>query len=562
MKKIAILFMTVCIMMTVFSACKKETTLESIAVTTQPNNKKYFVGEDFDPTGMVVTATYSDKTTKPIAVTEVMLNYDFKTSGTNKIVTIIYEGKTTTVTGITVNSNFTGTGTSDKPFEIGTPEQLAKLAEMINMGHANYKDKYYKLTSDIDLSDYGASFNEGKGWIPIGKREEYSAYGFYGHFDGNNHKVSGLYINDSDLDYAGLFGRISGEGTVKNLGVDGEITGGNSVGGIAGGSSGSITNCYATVTVSGKDMDIGGVVGYVDGNMTNCYAAGAVSGDKYVGGVTGTVSGSVTNCHATGAVSGDNTVGGVAGWVLWGGSVNNCYSTGAVSGDMIVGGVAGFVTAFDIYNYGIVTNCYSTGAISGNSDVGGVAGWVFSFGRVTNCYSTGAISGDNAAGGVVGRLSGSIKNCYATGTVSGISGVGGMVGAFVQSYDGSGVVVNSGSITDCAALNQNIVRNVSSLETDFFHRIIGGANSGIPSNNVAWDGMQALGGITFGVGAHYNLDGADITAAEAKTAAFWTTTTATWEGWDTTVWDIANGRLPILRNVGGNQTDNNPPEHL
>ena len=76
-------------------------TLSSIAVTSQPTKKEYTVGDTFDAAGMVVTATYSDNSTSPVAVTAAMLTYDFKTAGA-KTVTITYEGKTATVTGITV----------------------------------------------------------------------------------------------------------------------------------------------------------------------------------------------------------------------------------------------------------------------------------------------------------------------------------------------------------------------------------------------------------------------------------------------------------------------------
>lgn len=41
-------------------------TLSSISVTTEPTVTEYTEGESFDPTGMVVTATYSDNTTKEI----------------------------------------------------------------------------------------------------------------------------------------------------------------------------------------------------------------------------------------------------------------------------------------------------------------------------------------------------------------------------------------------------------------------------------------------------------------------------------------------------------------
>ena len=39
---------------------------EGIAVTTQPNKKTYYIGEAFDPAGMVVTATFADDTTKNV----------------------------------------------------------------------------------------------------------------------------------------------------------------------------------------------------------------------------------------------------------------------------------------------------------------------------------------------------------------------------------------------------------------------------------------------------------------------------------------------------------------
>ena len=45
---------------------EKPATLESIAVTTAPTKTHYFVGETFEPAGMVVTATYDDESNKPI----------------------------------------------------------------------------------------------------------------------------------------------------------------------------------------------------------------------------------------------------------------------------------------------------------------------------------------------------------------------------------------------------------------------------------------------------------------------------------------------------------------
>jgi len=56
-------------------------------------------------------------------------------------------------------------------YELSVPGHLEWLAEKVNAGDAAYNDKYYKMTADISLSEYGAAnalFNGGKGWVPIG----------------------------------------------------------------------------------------------------------------------------------------------------------------------------------------------------------------------------------------------------------------------------------------------------------------------------------------------------------------------------------------------------------
>jgi hypothetical protein len=87
---------------------------------------------------------------------------------------------------------------------------------------------------------------------------------------------------------------------------------------------------------------------YID----TCYNTGAVTGGYSVGGVAGTVSSSVTNCYNTGAVRGTNDyVGGVAGENY--GATSACYNIGVVSGTSKVGGVAGSNAATIT-----VTDCY------------------------------------------------------------------------------------------------------------------------------------------------------------------------------------------------------------
>ncbi|MCL2003918.1 MAG: S-layer homology domain-containing protein [Oscillospiraceae bacterium] len=306
-----------------------------------------------------------------------------------------------------------GTGTKDDPYIITTAEQLAFLAERVNAGDrdpdnepdpyesgdmAFYPYKAYKLGSDIDLSAYGKNWNDGKGWIPIGALVDRSL-NFPGTFDGNGHKITGLYINDPNLRIAGLFGNVGG-GTVKNLGViDVNITalGGDGSGGVGGvvgelaGSWGSwegvsastVTNCYTTGTVNGY-ASVGGIVGAVRGDasfVTDSYSTCDIKGEfTFIGGVVGVViSGSVIDCYSTGAVDGPEAVGGVVGAVRDRGKIMNCYSTGAVSGNLAIGGVAGRLYIHPEFDSEIpaVTNCAALNpSVKGSTDVGRVAGAV------------------------------------------------------------------------------------------------------------------------------------------------------------------------------------------
>jgi len=69
----------------------KQATLKSITITTPPTKTVYYWNGKFDPTGMIVTANYSDNTHKD--VTNLCTNnFDSSTVG-NKIVTVKFGGK-------------------------------------------------------------------------------------------------------------------------------------------------------------------------------------------------------------------------------------------------------------------------------------------------------------------------------------------------------------------------------------------------------------------------------------------------------------------------------------
>ena len=354
------------------------------------------------------------------------------------------------------------------PFSISNANQLAGLAVLVNNGTDNFYGRTINLTADIDLSAYGAGYNHGKGWTPIATTTRFS-----GTFNGNGKTISGLYIKDSTLNWAGLFGYIY-SGTVKDLGIkDADITGSDYVGGVAGEvAGGSITNSYATGNVTGRSF-VGGVAGYVSYNssVTNSYATGSVRGYFYVGGVAGYVSyySSVSNSYATGTVSGDGRfVGGVAGYVSYNSSVTNSYATGNVSsGDAFVGGVAGGVE-----DQSTVSNSYATGNVTGESFVGGVAGDVSYYSSVSNSYATGTVSGNDYGGGVAGY-------------------------------------VYSSEVKNCAALSSAVVRNPGSTYTRFGR--VAGSNGGSLSNNVANVAMTVMGAATTSVDGT-NINGIHVFA--------------------------------------------------
>ena len=137
-----------------------------------------------------------------------------------------------------------------KTYEVYNAEGLKNIAKLVN--EEGKTDINITLTDNIDLT--------GIDWTPIGK-DDNKAY--TGTFDGGGHTITGLTVTGSD-EYAGLFGDIDENGTVKNVVLeDVQITSDNSsgsVGGVAGDSWGTIENCSVSGSVSGTTF-AGGVVG-------------------------------------------------------------------------------------------------------------------------------------------------------------------------------------------------------------------------------------------------------------------------------------------------------------
>ncbi len=263
--------------------------------------------------------------------------------------------------------------------EISNKAELKNFANAVNYENdIDFAGKTVALTADIDLEG-----NENNQWTPIGNnlpnRPEYQNSYFSGTFDGNNHKITGLYIdNDWSVDdwmsNLGLFGETSYDGvTIKNLGVDGYVKGYSCIGGIAGKlNSGSIINCSSSATVMGSEY-VGGIVGdNWDGVVENCYNQGNIigAGGDYIGGIAG-----------------EN-----------GKTVKNCYNTGTVTGTSSYADYVGGIVGINYSNEASLEKCYNIGEVKTESStkyMGGVSGYGS---RVKNCfYLTGSAATDSSA---------------------------------------------------------------------------------------------------------------------------------------------------------------------
>lgn len=256
---------------------------------------------------------------------------------------------------------------------IATAERLAELATEVNKGACNYD--IIMLDNDIDL--------ENKAWTPIGKE----ANVFSKIFDGQNHTISNLTINNSWGNDIGLFG-FTKKGEVKNLTINNATVKGYLDVGVVAGTP--YTTKYTNIKVTGL-VKVNGY-SYVGGmfgknayaNLTNLTidadegsyvkAASGASGRSYVGGIVGfmgegaqVVSDVQSNIDVIGSTC---DVGGITGMAHYGNTFRNCVCTGNVTlenapeagYELEIGGIAG-VWHDQTGKTVTFTNCSFTGTL-------------------------------------------------------------------------------------------------------------------------------------------------------------------------------------------------------
>ena len=266
------------------------------------------------------------------------------------------------VFSLTASAALSGSGTEANPYLITSVDDMITL---YNGSQANITDiKYYKLTTDIDMSEvYAEKPNFHIGNTRYGGGGELGEY-FMGVFDGDNHTISGL--------KKPLFNLISSKsGTlttseIKNLVIEGEEVSGAVLLNNAGSS-------YSTLIVS------------------NCH---------YKGGT------------ATGA-------GFIESWLSRGAVVfNNC----SVNADTVTN--AGFIGNLGGRNYTACTatfnKCFVSANVTSTTNAGGFVGGTYAAVNMNDCYYSGAVNGTNYSGSFVGYrytgMASQFSRCYSYDT--------------------------------------------------------------------------------------------------------------------------------------------------
>ena len=297
--------------------------------------------------------------------------------------------------------------------EISDAAGLAAFRDSVNAG-MTYAGLTVKLTADIDLGN--------KNWLPIGNyrgAESFGKHTFNGTFDGQNHTISGLFIDGDNYPakykkgtsvYGALFGYIC-NATLKNFTVNG-FAYGTDVAGVVGalGANCKVDGVVADVTVGGKAGateeklargKVGGIVLATKGansKIINCINNGNASSEKQK--VKNTDGSETTRSDYAGGIIAliqhDNI------------TIENCKNTGDISASAYyVGGIVGAASddASDRTQFKVeIKKCENTGNItltddeanSQNDGVGAIIGACGANSAVTisdGCTNKGIISG-------------------------------------------------------------------------------------------------------------------------------------------------------------------------
>lgn len=335
-----------------------------------------------------------------------------------------------------------GSGTAADPYLITDGAQLAKVAKDVEDNVTVYKDVYFRLENDIDLSAHR--------WNPIGVWKWYENGAsenktFAGFLDGNGKTITGLIVDErTEKNSAGLFGNIGDNaGAATNVGAK-DL---------------NIVDARIYATDEGMERSSSAILaGYVMANFghtirfDNISVSGTITNTKVgktmiSGGLIGEVCrATVDNCQADVTIKGGDNTGGFVG-IDASSTYTNCKVTGKVTGLWAIGGFVGYAQEADPGTMSTFKNCVAeVDIVASDWRAGGFSGYMEK-GKASSCAALGdvtsSVTGWNPkVGGFVGEIgtkdatgSAILDKCHAAGKVTAASPdykAGGFVGTHTE----------------------------------------------------------------------------------------------------------------------------------
>lgn len=307
-----------------------------------------------------------------------------------------------------------GSGTEDDPYLIFNAEQLSQMRNFLGR-----RGVYFKLMSDIDLSNWIEENNPEQGWLPIGVRPSE----FCGILDGNGHRISNVYIRRNSTSGVGFFGYTL-SATIQNLTLQGSVEGYQNVGGICGAAeSTTFKNCKVNFDVKGSS-NVGSVAGSSSSSyFTNCEATSSNLKGSYVGGLVGSdFDSEYSFCEVTTTNINGKNAGGLIGSAQFI-NISSCNIDVTIEGQDHLGGLIGGDRGGKIGVSGheavSLENNKVRASIIGTDHIGGLIGGV----EAVAYYIP-----ESQSLSITESQSISIKKCAFYGSLFGNNGVGGLIG--------------------------------------------------------------------------------------------------------------------------------------
>lgn len=449
------------------------------------------------------------------------------------VITIGAAGMVTFVEHWDVSFNCFGGSLVERPITINNLTDLNILSTAVNHGN-NFAGIIFKQTENISLNG---------DWDPIGNA---AANPFSGIYDGNNFKVSNLYISGgTNKAFFGAIGGINADSVaiIKNLTIEGS---GDAGADIAGNNGGMVAGVVAVVT----DNTL----------IENCINRANITapGGSNVGGIASTC-------------TGDNI------------TIISCKNYGKILGATgSNGGIAANLISKDNENI-YITSCHNYGdlniASAAASTTGGIIGRVTSPTRaeIKWCSNRGKIiipvNSTAGTGGIIGALVGNtvVRECYNLGSIESLTNTGGISGlmnnnaAIYNCYNKGNIKYGTPSAVNNSGVAGNMT-NAKSRPVEYCYNVGVATTSGTGNQN--YGGIAASNGLTkysdltaikecfyeSGKGYSGGIGGnlyppSDVTGrAEGKTTTEMQTATSYTANWDISIWQFTAGQYPTLKN--------------